>query len=145
MSNSPATQANTQLAPLPGGGSVDIAAVDLLHEAVPAEQDGGDAPSTGSLEFGTLAGACIGVWEMSVGTMRDIEAEEFFVVTAGRGSVLIEPFGDRQQQRVELFPGSLMRLSEGMKSTWTITETLRKVYITAQDTESETQLEGHRS
>lgn len=144
MRNSPATQTNTQLAPLPGGSSVDIAAVDLLHEAVPAEQDGGDAPSTGSLEFGTLAGACIGVWEMSAGTMRDIEAEELFVVTAGRGSVLIEAFGDRKENRVELFPGSLMRLSEGMKTTWTITETLRKVYITVQDTEVDTRSEDTR-
>lgn len=136
MSNVPAASIVEKPAPLDGGSRVDVAALELGHEKVPAEQDGGDGPSTGSLELGTLAGVEFGVWEMSIGTMLDIEAEEVFVVTAGRGLVVIEPFGGAKEQRVELFPGALMRLSEGMKTTWTVTETLRKVYVTAQDTDA---------
>lgn len=136
MRDVPATPGVEEPASLAGGSRIDVTALELSHEKVPVDQDGGDGPSTGALELGTLAGAEFGVWEMSTGTMLDIEAEEVFVVTAGRGSVLIEPFGDMPEQRVELFPGALMRLSEGMKTTWTVSETLRKVYVTAQDAET---------
>jgi uncharacterized cupin superfamily protein len=32
-------------------------------------------------------------------------------------------------QPVELVPGSVVRLAAGMRSTWTVHETLRKVYL----------------
>ncbi len=115
---------------LTGGVRVDVAALDLQHRAVVKEQNGGDDPTTGSVAFGAIGRADFGVWEMSTGTMYDVEAEEIFVVTAGRGTVVIETFNGAPETSVELFPGSLMRLSEGMKTTWTVTETLRKVYIT---------------
>lgn len=115
---------------LAGGTLVDVAALELEHGAVAPEQDGGDKPTTGAIGFGVLGGTEFGVWEMSVGTMFDVEAEEIFVVTAGRGRVLIEPHADQPAREVDLFPGVLMRLSEGMKTTWTVTEPLRKVYVT---------------
>lgn len=112
-----------------GGALVDVAALALEHTPVAPDQDGGDSPTTGSVAFGSIGGTDFGVWEMSVGTMYDVEAEEIFVVTAGAGTVLIAPFKGAEQQHVELFPGSLMRLSAGMQTTWTVRETLRKVYI----------------
>ena len=129
METATATTTDEQQA-LRGGAKVDVPALELEHEAVAPEQNGGDAPTTGSIGFGTLAGVDFGVWEMSTGTMFDVEAEEIFVVTAGRGTVVIGPFAGRPAQIVELFPGTLMRLSEGMKTVWTVTETLRKVYVT---------------
>lgn len=130
MNTPEAVKATNQSVELAAGQLIDVAAVDLVHAPVPAEQDGGNAPSTGFADLGTLEGTEFGVWEMSTGTMFDVESEEVFVVTAGRGSVYIEPRGDMPEQRVELFPGALMRLAEGMKTTWTVTETLRKVYFT---------------
>ncbi len=62
--------------------------------------------------------------------MFDVEAEEIFIVTEGCGEVVIEPFGGLPERHVDLFPGTLMRLSEGMTTTWTISKTLRKVYVT---------------
>ncbi|MFJ6415435.1 cupin domain-containing protein [Paeniglutamicibacter sp. NPDC091659] len=133
MSNAAATTealTNDEQQALRGGSKVDVPALELEHEAVAPEQDGGDAPTTGAVGFGSLAGVDFGVWEMSTGTMFDVEAEEIFVVTAGRGTVVIGPFAGLPAQIVELFPGTLMRLSEGMKTVWTVTETLRKVYVT---------------
>ena len=130
MSNSANIASNGLETALGGGTRVDVATLDLRHEAVAPDQNGGDNPTTGSVAFGTIGAADFGVWEMSVGTMYDVEAEEIFVITAGRGSVVIAPFGDAAEQRVKLFPGALMRLSEGMRTTWTVTETLRKVYVT---------------
>lgn len=130
MKNPEATEATDQSVGLGAGNPIDIAALHLAHSPVPVTQDGGNAPSAGFVELGFLAGTEFGVWEMSIGTMFDVEAQEIFVVTAGRASMVIEPFGTMPEQRIELFPGVLMRLSEGMKTTWKVTETLRKVYFT---------------
>ena len=125
-----ATATGIRLEALFGGEAVEVPALDLVHEAVAPEQDGGDRPTTGSVGLGSLAGVDFGVWEMSTGNMFDVEAEEIFVVTAGRGTVVIGPFEGRPARSVELSPGTLMRLSAGMKTIWTVTETLRKVYVT---------------
>ncbi|ALE93618.1 hypothetical protein AOC05_16970 [Arthrobacter alpinus] len=130
---------------LAGGKIVDVVVLGLLHEPVPLEQDGGGHPTTGAVGLGSLGGIDFGVWEMSTGTMFDVEADEIFVVTAGRGHVVIEPFGSLAEKRVELGPGTLMRLSEGMKTAWTITETLRKVYVTPSCPSGRTPSEGTQS
>ena len=56
--------------------------------------------------------------------VTDTEADELFVVLSGAGSVR---FAD--DSVVVLGPGSLVRLAEGERTEWTITETLRKVYL----------------
>lgn len=134
MNNS--TPTTTELDGALGGGvRVDVVALELSHDAVAPEQNGGGNPTTGSVAFGSIGGADFGVWEMSTGTMYDVEAEEIFVITAGRGTVVVAPFGDAPERSTELFPGALMRLSGGMKTTWTVTETLRKVYVTPSDSQ----------
>ena len=66
----------------------------------------------------------IGVWELTEGTVVDTEVDEVFVVVAGAGSVI---FSDGEP--VDLRPGVVVRLRAGERTTWTITETLRKVWI----------------
>lgn len=127
---------------LEAGRPVDIASVPLAHQPVSAEQDGGGAPTTGGQPLGRLADAEVGVWELSAGTMHDVEAEEVFVVTAGRGSLIIEPFAELPEQRAELFPGAVVRLSEGMRTTWIVAETLRKFYVVPRSSQSDTQNSG---
>ena len=58
--------------------------------------------------------------------MRDVEADEVFVVLAGDATV---EFEDPALPPIELRPGSIVRLDEGMRTVWTVRETLRKVYI----------------
>lgn len=103
------------------------AAAPLAHEPVAADQVVAGAPTTGWVELGsTVDGAEVGVWEMTPGTMTDVEADEVFVVIAGRGTVA---FADGRAP-LSLVPGSVVRLDAGAETVWTVTETLRKVYVT---------------
>lgn len=79
------------------------------------------AGATGPLA--ELGGAAIGTWEMAPGTDHDTEVDEVFVVLAGRGTVTFE-----DGEVVELAPGVAVRLRAGERTTWVVTETLRKVY-----------------
>jgi uncharacterized protein len=66
----------------------------------------------------------VGLWEMAPGTARDTEVDEVCVMLAGRGTVTFE-----DGEVVELAPGVVVRLRAGERTTWTVTETLRKVYV----------------
>lgn len=112
--------------------AVDAATV---HTAPVADTDRlAGAPQTGSVDVARIAGAEVGIWEMSVGAMCDIEVDEVFVVISGRATVeLVE--GDGVTRTLELVPGTLCRLERGMHTRWHVTDVLRKVYIVA-DTET---------
>ena len=72
----------------------------------------------------TLGGAEVGLWGMAPGVDHDTEVDEVFVVLAGRGTVEFE-----DGEVVTLAPGVAVRLTAGERTTWTVTETLRKVYV----------------
>lgn len=83
--------------------------------------------TTGFAELGTIGGADFGLWEMSAGAMRDIEGDEVFLVVSGTGRI---EFDEPRRDPIELVPGSLVRLDDGMKTRWYIEGTsLRKLYI----------------
>lgn len=103
---------------------VQAAAVALDHEPLPADQVVAGTPTTGLLVLDERDGREIGVWEMTPGTATDTEVDEVFVVLAGRATVR---FADRPA--VELAPGSVVRLTAGMRTTWVVHETLRKLYV----------------
>ncbi len=97
----------------------DLASVPIPHEpGAPGE------PGSGSHVLGTLGGVEVGVWEIGPGTAHDTEADEIFVVLSGRGEVRFE-----DGATVRLGPGAVVRLREGERTTWIVTETLRKVYV----------------
>lgn len=104
------------------GTVTDAAALALPHEPVPAEQVVAGAPSTGYVEL-TEA---VGVWEHTPGTSTDVEADEVFVVLSGSATVSFE---EPSLPPIGLRPGSVVRLTVGMRTVWTVHETLRKVYI----------------
>ncbi|MFF4414929.1 cupin domain-containing protein [Streptosporangium sp. NPDC001559] len=64
-----------------------------------------------------------GIWEITPGTVTDVENDEIFVVLAGRATLEVE-----NGTSIELAPGSVCLLSAGTKTTWIVHETLRKVY-----------------
>ncbi len=83
--------------------------------------------TTGFAELGTIGGADFGLWEMSGGSMRDIEGDEVFLVISGTGRI---EFDEPCRDPIELAPGSLVRLDEGMKTRWYIDGApLRKLFI----------------
>ena len=101
---------------------MDAAALAIPHHPVPAEQVVAGSPSTGMIEFSHS----IGVWEHTPGTSTDLESDEIFVVLSGSAMIA---FDDRALEPIDLRPGSVARLTAGMRTTWTVRETIRKIYV----------------
>ncbi|SFR69835.1 hypothetical protein SAMN05428970_0799 [Agromyces sp. CF514] len=111
---------------LVAGALTDAPGLALEHEPVAADQVVAGAPTTGYLALDESDAGEIGVWEMSVGAMRDVEVDEVFVVLAGDATV---EFESPALAPIELRPGSVVRLEAGMQTVWTVREALRKVFI----------------
>lgn len=116
--------------------------MQLDHKPVSPAQSGEGSPTTGVQPLGRLADTELGVWELTAGTMHDVEADEVFVVTAGSGLLIIEPSAALTEQRIELFPGVVVRLGQGMRTTWIIAEALRKFYVLPRAPRSTTEISG---
>lgn len=114
----------------PAGTPVRSTSLDLTFEPVSPEQRRAGAPSTGWVELGAFAGLDLGVWEMTSGTMTDVEADEVFVVVSGRGVLEVYGAQGTQPRRSTIERGDVVRPVAGMRTLWTVTEPLRKVYLT---------------
>ena len=106
----------------------------ILHRRVaevPLEDDPLDpaavvegSPTTRWVElWSTHAGSSRGIWEITPGVVTDVEADEMFVVLSGRAT--IEIVGGAT---LDVGPGDVVLLDEGARTTWTVHETLRKVF-----------------
>ena len=98
----------------------------IEHEPVAPDQVLDGHPWTGAGRLGLFGDLEVGVWEMTPGVMRDVEADEMFVVLSGAAVVEF----DDGATPLHLAAGDVVRLAEGTRTTWTVTETLRKVYLT---------------
>lgn len=117
-------------AQLDPGLLVDAAGLEVPHEPLGAAQVVDGAPATGTVVLDERGGHEIGVWEMSPGVATDTEIDEVFLVIAGRATVVFDEVPDASSpEPAELRPGVVVRLTAGMRTTWTVHETLRKVYI----------------
>ena len=105
---------------------VRAGSLPVEHEPVEADQALAGDPHTGVAELGRFAGLDIGIWEMTPGVMSDVEADEVFVVLSGAATV---EFADGTTT-MTLGAGDVVRLAAGAETVWTVTETLRKVYLT---------------
>jgi uncharacterized protein len=106
--------------------SVATVSLALTHEPVPADQSVSGDPTTAATVVDDFGGLEVGVWEMSPGVMTDVEADELFVVVSGSATV---EFADGSPT-LQLAAGDVVRLAEGAETVWTVTQTLRKVYLT---------------
>ena len=100
-------------------------AVPVPHDVLEPDAVVEGTPTAGYAVLDTLGDTEIGVWEMTVGTATDTEADEVFVVISGRASIHFTA----DDRTIAVGPGDVVRLTEGMQTTWTVTETLRKIYI----------------
>ncbi|MCS5722540.1 cupin domain-containing protein [Herbiconiux sp. CPCC 203407] len=124
---------------LPANAAVAALEGDLEHEAVAPDDVVAGAPTTATAELVAEGDRRIGLWEITPGVVTDTEADEVFVVLAGRGRVeFLSPVDGGEAgeigagelpESLELVPGTVGRLAAGTRTRWTITETLRKVYI----------------
>ena len=96
---------------------------DLVDEPLdPSQVLDGDPRVAALVLAETAAGTESGVWRCTPGRLRDVEADETFVVLEGRAT--IEFAGGR----VELGPGDVCVLTAGTETVWTVHETLLKGY-----------------
>lgn len=106
--------------------AVHAATVDLRREPVPADQSVSGDPSTGTRALVDFDGLEVGIWEMTPGVMTDVEVEELFIVLAGSATI---EFADGTTA-LTVGAGDVVRLAAGAETTWTVTDTLRKIYLT---------------
>jgi uncharacterized cupin superfamily protein len=66
----------------------------------------------------------VGIWQHTAGVSTDVEADEVFVVLAGRATIAIA-----DGPTLEVGPGDVGVLAAGTRTTWTVHEDLRKVYV----------------
>ena len=104
------------------GVEVDAGGLAIPLEPLPAEQVESGSPSAGFVELTSA----VGVWEHTPGTSTDVEADEVFVVLSGSATLA---FADSPLAPIDLRPGSVVQLTDGMRTVWTVHETLRKVYF----------------
>jgi uncharacterized cupin superfamily protein len=108
-----------------GGFAVHVPDAALEpSELDPAQIVAGDPRISEAVLHASEDGRVIrGIWQMTPGVVTDVEADEVFVVVSGRATV---EFADGTV--LELGPGDVGVLTEGAETTWTVHETLRKVY-----------------
>jgi uncharacterized cupin superfamily protein len=104
---------------------VQAAAVTLDHTSLPASKIVAGEPRIGTAVLGAMGDYAIGVWEITPSVTTDIEADEIFIVVSGSATVSF----DDGSPSLRLSAGSVGRLARGAATTWTVTETLRKIYI----------------
>lgn len=104
--------------------SADAVAEPL--DPLPLDEDSvlAGRPGAGIRQLGMHGAAEIGVWELTPGTVTDVESDEVFVVVGGRGTLTFH-----DGSAIALRPGIVVRLVVGDSTRWEITETLRKVYV----------------
>lgn len=107
------------------GAVADATQLTFPFMPVPDEKVLSGAPTASAIALGTYAGQEVGVWEHTPGTSTDVEADELFIVLSGSATV---HFVD-EERTVHLSAGSVMQLFAGQRTEWTVTETLRKVYV----------------
>ena len=102
--------------------SARLVCADVFTE--PTLMDYPNTLRTGHRELATLGTVNIGLWEAGPGVDVDIEVDEIFLVLCGRGTVVLD-----DSTAIELRPGVLVELHAGDRTTWTITERIRKLYV----------------
>lgn len=109
--------------------SLDAATTVIESVPVPDDLRLEGRPHAGSVDVAAVAGATVGIWEMTAGSMRDIEEDEVFVVVSGEATVELVDEDGRIERTMALRPGSLCRLEAGMRTQWHVPTVLRKVYV----------------
>jgi uncharacterized protein len=102
------------------------ALVDSELEADPLDpaQVVSGAPEVRVLALHDDDALAVGVWQHSTGVSTDVEADEVFVVLSGRATVEVA-----DGPTLEVGPGDVGLLPAGARTTWTVHETLRKIYV----------------
>jgi uncharacterized cupin superfamily protein len=104
---------------------MSVAEVDLVPDELDPESVLDGDPQVSSLELWASADGTQsrGIWQITPGVVTDVEVQEMFVVVSGRATIVIEG-----GPTLEVGPGDVGFFEAGACTTWTVHETLRKVY-----------------
>ena len=102
--------------------------VELSEEALDPSTILAGSPQTfeGEIAMVPLPGGAelaTGIWRCTPGTVTDVEADETFVVLSGRATI------EHDGASHEVGPGDVCVLPAGAETTWTVHETLTKVFV----------------
>jgi uncharacterized protein len=101
-----------------------LADSELDADPLDASQVVSGGPEVRALSLHDSDDLAVGVWQHSTGVSTDVEADEIFVVLAGRATVEVV-----DGPTLEVGPGDVGLLPAGARTTWTVHETLRKIYV----------------
>jgi uncharacterized protein len=104
--------------------ATSVADLELFSEPLDPAQVVAGRPVVASRLLSESAGVQRGVWQITEGVVSDVEADEMFVVVAGRATIELLDTG----RVLEVTAGDVCVLTEGERTRWTIHETFRKVY-----------------
>jgi uncharacterized cupin superfamily protein len=123
--DSPAAESPAADNPAPPGLAAHVPDAELEPEPLdPAQILAGNPRTSAKVLWRSPDGRSErGIWQITPGTVTDTEADEFFVVTAGRATIAIE-----DGPTLEVGPGDAVTLAAGARTRWTVHETLRKAY-----------------
>lgn len=115
--------------PAGGGENTGEIVTQITAELTPDnfftdEQRGGLDVHTAIKEIGTIEGVAYGIWEMGAGAADWVTEDEVFIIESGKGTLTFE-----DGEVVDLAPGTVVRLVDGEKVRWDISEQIRKVWI----------------
>jgi len=107
---------------------VRAADLDLTPDPLDPSQVVSGDPQVALAEILDDGALSVGVWQHTTGVSTDVEADEVFVVLRGRATIAVE-----DGPILEVGPGDVGVLAAGSRTTWTVHEDLRKVYVLASD------------
>lgn len=114
----------TTFASSTGPASIPAATLELAWQPLDSAQVLTGHPTVGTAQIAAADGVEVGVWAHTAGASTDVEADEVFVVLAGRATI---EFDDGSA--LEVGPGDVGILPPGAHTRWTVHEDLRKVYV----------------
>ncbi|HUW17643.1 MAG TPA: cupin domain-containing protein [Actinomycetes bacterium] len=103
-----------------------VHALAATLDAAPLDPDQvvhGD-PQVSAREILADDAVAVGIWQHTAGVSTDVEADEVFVVLSGSATIVIDG-----GPTLAVGPGDVGVLAAGARTTWTVHEDLRKVYV----------------
>lgn len=122
------TGADRELLSASDNDAVHVPDVPVALAAVAPEDTVSGAPVQGFTDLGSFAGADFGVWELRAGQVTDTEVAEISVIVAGAATIDILS-GPQAGTALAVRAGDVLRLADGTRTRWTVTERIRKVYF----------------
>jgi hypothetical protein len=106
---------------IPGVERIDPRSVPVAVEPLGNEAS---SPQAGFTQVASIDDMAVGVWDHTVGKSTHTEEDEVFIIVSG--TVIVTEDGE---EPIAFGPGDIGILRSGARTTWSVTETLRKVWI----------------